>query len=246
MNIFINEIVFQKAIRAIRFILDITGNESSYYCATQNQRDSVMYVEYQRDENATGVNDKMKMFERGGSYLIQKTLNKSRYEYYESMLMSTSVSKGRLAMPKWQISNETKTIDGYLCHKAVAEYLGRRWTAWFTEEIPIPDGPWFLHGLPGLVLEAFDSNRYFVMEFRGIQKFDIPMKTTIYVAIAITERTIELGLKQMERVLTLYYEDFDAHMAFDNPDSEEEMEFVSSDGSLPPAKVDPYIPIINL
>lgn len=217
--------------------LDITKNNSSYYCNTQNQRDSVRNVELQTGGDPYGTIDKMKKFKGGGKYLIRKIFNQSRYEYYERLAFSTVVSRGLLDLPNWQILSETKEIDGYLCQKAVVEHLGRRWTAWYTEEIPIPDGPWFLHGLPGLVLEAFDSNKYFIMEFAGIQKFEMPKEFTIYVAAALNEEMKELGLKQVQRVLALFYEDMNAFIAFDDPGRGVFFE-------SPPKR--PYIPIINL
>ncbi len=54
----------------------------------------------------------------------------------------------------WEIGDSTKNILGYECVIASTDYHGRHWTAWFSPDIPIQDGPWKLSGLPGLILEA--------------------------------------------------------------------------------------------
>lgn len=59
----------------------------------------------------------------------------------------------------WLIQDSIKQHLGYSCKKAECVFRGRVWTAWFTPEIPIKDGPWKLNGLPGLILEAYDSSR---------------------------------------------------------------------------------------
>jgi GLPGLI family protein len=58
----------------------------------------------------------------------------------------------------WTIVADTSVLFGYLCQKAYATYGGREWIVWFTPEIPISDGPWKLHGLPGLILKAHDKD----------------------------------------------------------------------------------------
>lgn len=62
----------------------------------------------------------------------------------------------------WKIIGDTCTILGYHCTKAEAKYKGRQWTAWYTEDIPIDQGPWQLGGLPGMILKACDSHRQWI------------------------------------------------------------------------------------
>ncbi len=69
----------------------------------------------------------------------------------------------------WNIENKFKKIGEYKCQKAVGYFRGRTYTAWFTEEIPLPYGPWKLFGLPGLILEAEDSEKMFKAEFKSIK-----------------------------------------------------------------------------
>lgn len=57
----------------------------------------------------------------------------------------------------WQITEEVKSIQGLECNKAVSNFLGFPFVAWYTTEIPINTGPEFYHGLPGLILHAYNS-----------------------------------------------------------------------------------------
>lgn len=70
--------------------------------------------------------------------------------------------------PEWNTTDESKEILGYECFKATTDYRGRRWTAWFAPEIPVQEGPWKLCGLPGLILEAYDTTRDYVFEACGL------------------------------------------------------------------------------
>lgn len=54
---------------------------------------------------------------------------------------------------KWEILNETEIILGYKCKKAKSKSYGSDVIAWFTEDIPIANGPARFNGLPGLILK---------------------------------------------------------------------------------------------
>lgn len=52
------------------------------------------------------------------------------------------------------VPDSTADVLGYECVMAESDYHGRRWRAWFSPDLPLPFGPWKLHGLPGLILKA--------------------------------------------------------------------------------------------
>lgn len=63
-----------------------------------------------------------------------------------------------LTTPEWVVTDSIKSCLGFDCIKATANFKGREWTVWFNPDIPIPEGPWKLYGLPGLIMEAYDKN----------------------------------------------------------------------------------------
>ncbi len=72
----------------------------------------------------------------------------------------------------WEIADSTKTVLDYDCQMATADYHGRQWTAWFTPEIPLQEGPWKLSGLPGLILEASTDDGLYLFTATGMQQTD--------------------------------------------------------------------------
>lgn len=71
---------------------------------------------------------------------------------------------------QWEIvADSTKTVLGYECVMARTSYHGRDWTVWFTPEVPIQDGPWKFVGLPGLILDASESQGMHSFTANGIE-----------------------------------------------------------------------------
>ncbi len=62
---------------------------------------------------------------------------------------------------EWNLKDEVKKIGEFNCQKATIKFRGREYTAWFTEEIPVPFGPWKFQGLSGIILEVYDNDRVF-------------------------------------------------------------------------------------
>ncbi|MBE6343093.1 MAG: GLPGLI family protein [Lentimicrobiaceae bacterium] len=99
----------------------------------------------------------------------------------------------------WQITSKIDTIHNYVCQKAICDFGGRTWEAWFTMEIPISDGPYKFCGLPGLILNVTDTQNHYSFNFLSIEKPAEPMM--VYrVAKDRTKTTKEEFLKLQERI----------------------------------------------
>jgi GLPGLI family protein len=87
--------------------------------------------------------------------------NKKEIFFFDMIGGNNFLVKDNYPELEWKISSETKDISGFSCVKATTTYRGRDWVTWFTPQIPLPFGPWKLQGLPGLILEAYDTtNKY--------------------------------------------------------------------------------------
>jgi GLPGLI family protein len=69
----------------------------------------------------------------------------------------------------WLLTGDQKRIDSLLCYKATAWFRGRNYIAWYAPSIPVPDGPWKLDGLPGLIIEAYEEKKDLYFLARSIR-----------------------------------------------------------------------------
>ncbi len=85
---------------------------------------------------------------------------------------------------------------------AECDFRGRHWTAWFTDEIALSEGPWKLGGLPGLILKATDSEGHYRFTANGIELSRTPQPMTLRL------KNYELvSRKQYRKVHERYYDD---------------------------------------
>lgn len=79
------------------------------------------------------------------------------------------------------------------------------WEAWFTTEIPLPYGPYKFHGLPGLILEVYDTKNNFIFSFVGSKNLNKEYDTTKFLETQNGISPIEVSLKQMQKIKLDYF-----------------------------------------
>lgn len=132
------------------------------------------------------------------------------------------------ATQNWVIGEETKEVLGYRCRKATCRFRGRDYVAWYAEELPIPYGPYYFRGLPGLIVELCDINKEYVFNMVGFERLTnfIPMKF-------YDGKGVEMLSRDDFRYLKQYYNENAAAAVFNNasgiksnltPEQEKELE----------------------
>lgn len=144
------------------------NGKSYFYNETKFKLDSI-YDKVTAEFLRTGITPNVSLkYEL--NFGIYKDLRKQEVYEIQNVSSRDFMFKINLNKQDWKIFKETKKIHSYLCKKATINFGGRLWEAWFTDEIPINDGPYKFFGLPGLILEIYDSEKDYHFLAIGISK----------------------------------------------------------------------------
>ncbi len=128
--------------------------------------------ELQRFSNRVGAGD---IPRPRALYYVYKNYPKGKLSFIDKIVFDDVLYRENMNSINWKLENETDTLNNYIVHKASCYYGGRDWTVWYCMDIPYSDGPWKLHGLPGLILKASDSKSHYDFSFISIEKPNKPL-----------------------------------------------------------------------
>lgn len=156
-------------------ILDITDkNRSIYQDYTVIAQDSIMKVEIEAMQKAGIMKDLSKSLKSPKiSARIYKYYPGMKVQYVEKIANGFAPANiGYVEEPKfnWSIQTEKQKIGEYNAQKATTEYGGRKWTAWFSTDLPFQDGPYKFSGLPGLIVKIEDDDKNYSWVLQGNKK----------------------------------------------------------------------------
>lgn len=132
-----------------------------------------------------------------GTIYVIKSFADNKIRHYDTAGLEKFVYEEPVARWDWETGDSTKVILGYECLMATTGYHGRKWTAWFTPEIPVQNGPWKLDGLPGLILQASAEGGQYSFIATGIQESARPI-VPVYLANDY-EKTERIGYLKSKR-----------------------------------------------
>ncbi|PTT68562.1 MULTISPECIES: GLPGLI family protein [Chryseobacterium] len=136
--------------------LDISPEKSVFYSENRIKRDSVIQAAMQSG-GARGFNrDQMEALRSNINYSVEKD-KKSQKMTFKDRIGRDMYTYEEDRPINWKISSETTKIGDYKVQKAETDFGGRKWTAWFTTDLPYQDGPYKFGGLPGLIVKVEDD-----------------------------------------------------------------------------------------
>ena len=156
-------------------ILDITDkNRSVYQDYTVISQDSIMKVEIEAMQKSGQMKDLSKLIKMPKiSARVYKTYPTMKIQFVEKITSGfTPANIGYVEDSKfnWKILSDKQKIGEYNTQKATTEYGGRKWTAWFSTDIPFQDGPYKFSGLPGLIIKIEDDAKNYSWVLQGNKK----------------------------------------------------------------------------
>ena len=146
--------------------LDIGNKITHFYDRIKQLKDSMM-----SEQAKTGIYDAKKL-PKGGilSWELYKNYpSDGETSFLDRIASNYYLCIEKVEVPNWEIiPDSTTSIIGYKCQLAKASFKGRTWYAWYSEDIPLNEGPWKLYGLPGLVLRAYDQRKQYIFDAMGM------------------------------------------------------------------------------
>ncbi|MET3037742.1 GLPGLI family protein [Chryseobacterium sp. NRRL B-14859] len=149
--------------------LEITPKGSKFYSKDYFESDSTMRAMIDKQSPSGNLNLSGFKFKGKIRYSIEKM-----YPDYSVNFFTTLASDEYIVQEsrkqEWTILPEKEKIGEFNTQKAVCDFAGRKWTAWFTTDLPIQDGPYKFHGLPGLIVKIEDHTHSHSFELKGSKK----------------------------------------------------------------------------
>lgn len=167
------------------------------------------------------------------------TFGKNFIHLKEVLRLTNYIINDTILPIKWYITKESKKLSSIICQKAVGQFRGRNYTAWFAPSIPLPAGPSKLGGLPGIILEAYDDTNEVKYLFVSLDKI------TTTKAIETPKKYIQLTKKEWRKILKAYQDDPVAFAKNESAASGVTVAIGFPDSKQPPANKQPQKTIIN-
>lgn len=156
-------------VKSEMMILEILPKFSKFYSETVYKSDSAMKVMLEKELKSNGaINIKSDM--RKGFF--REVIIKEAPDFKTFLMTRNGQTQLKVyddRIPVWKILPEKQKMGDFQTQKAETEMYGRKWTAWFTTAIPIQEGPYKFHGLPGLIIKIEDQDHSHSFSLVGIK-----------------------------------------------------------------------------
>jgi len=200
---------------------------SRFYSDNRRRTDSLMAEMMKRenraiiDQNTLSDNGISSM---GDSKEIFKNYPSGKITATDQIVSSNYLYEEDRTLFQWQIEPDTREILSYTCQKAITDFRGRHYEAWFAPDLPFNDGPWKFSGLPGLILAVEDSTKNFSFQAIGIENLKLPVQFP-------QKDYVKTSRKEVEKVQKRFIEDPTGYISNSMPGAKVVVKVVDANGA---------------
>ncbi|MBO6186840.1 MAG: GLPGLI family protein [Chryseobacterium sp.] len=175
-------------------VLDINPDETKYYDNTFLEKDSINKANHSELTNWTSQIPVTR----------KKNSNKNiNYTFIDNQLYSYPTED----LIQWKLSDKTKKYLHFNLQQATANFGGRKWTAWFTKEIPFSEGPYKFTGLPGLIVLLQDDRNQYGFALVKSKKLENTYDTSNFLEVRYGNKPLPISEKMYLKKALEYYND---------------------------------------
>lgn len=179
-----------------RMILQVGQGVSKFSSYRTMQVDSLIRV-----STADQIQADPRRYIGGQTYSIYKNHPAGKLTTTDKIATDWFLIEEPVPEQAWTMTEETKEILGYPCKSARCFFRGRDYIAYYTDEIPVADGPWKFGGLPGFIMEVQDVRNHYSFVCVGINSKsdrritmpDVPYNKTSRVKFYQTKYTYDIN-----------------------------------------------------
>lgn len=162
-----------ESIQNETMVLFIGDKISRFSSESQYIADSIKEAYKDRERTQQSFNEmRSKMPMSALNFYVFKRQNSAQVSFTEKIVKDNYRYTQDIDDLNWEILPEIKEVAGFVAQRAKASFSGRDYTAWFTTEIPISEGPYKFRGLPGLILEISDNDDYYTFKLNGFKELN--------------------------------------------------------------------------
>lgn len=175
-------------------VLDVNPNETKYYDNTFLEKDSINKANHSQLTNWTSQIPVTR----------KKNSNKNiNYTFIDDQFYSYPTED----LIQWKLSDKTKKYLHFNLQEATANFGGRKWTAWFTKEIPLSEGPYKFTGLPGLIVLLEDDHNQYSFSLVKSKKLEKTYDTSNFLEVRYGNKPLPISEKIYLKKSLEYYND---------------------------------------
>lgn len=162
------QLVYKKLINDQATLSPRIENYIVYFEQDRSLELLIPLAPHQMPQSNEGQGISVGIIKSGKPYFLLKDFKTKNLTWGPNISFKHHLVEDTLANFVWKLTNEKKQILSYNCKKATTSFRGRDFEAWYTEEVPLKNGPWKFCGLPGLIVKVADTKNIYSFDLVSV------------------------------------------------------------------------------